>query len=90
MDDPLPALIKTIRKAHHMSQIQVAVCMAIAEDSYRHIESKRRRMPDVFHGMSDWIARFLKCVGATEEERKALVGLAARLAVEELSRALDE
>jgi hypothetical protein len=64
--------------------------MGLAQDTYRHIEKARRMMPDVFHGMADWISDFLRCVQATDTERTALVELAARLAVEELSRALDD
>ncbi len=38
MSDPLLALMKTIREAHNRSQLDVAMCIGIAEDTYRHIE----------------------------------------------------
>ena len=89
MDDPLPALMKTIREAHHMSQLQVAVCMGIAEDTYRHIEKGRRPLPDIRHGeFTRWMASFLDCVNATDEERAHVSELVSRVIVEELSRLL--
>jgi transcriptional regulator with XRE-family HTH domain len=89
MGDPLPALIKTIRKAHSMSQLQVAECMGIAEDTYRHIEKGRRPLPDIRQGeFARWMRSFLDCVGATDEERAHLLELAARVILQDLSRLL--
>lgn len=91
MDDPLLALMKTIRESHRMSQIQVAACMSIAEDTYRHIEKGRRPLPDIRTGeFARWMASFLDCVSATDEERTHLSELASRVILEELSRLLKK
>jgi transcriptional regulator with XRE-family HTH domain len=91
MDDPLLALMKTIREAHGMSQLQVAVGMHIAEDTYRHIEKGRRPLPDIRQGeFARWMASFLDSVEATDEERAHLSELASRVILEELSRLLKK
>jgi DNA-binding XRE family transcriptional regulator len=89
MGDPLPALMKTLREAHGMSQLDVAMCMGIAEDTYRHIEKGRRPLPDIRQGeFARWMAAFLDCVRATDEERKHVTELTSRMILEELSRLL--
>jgi transcriptional regulator with XRE-family HTH domain len=81
--------MKTIREAHGMSQIQVAVCMGIAEDTYRHIEKGRRPLPDIRQGeFARWMGSFLNCVLATDDERKHVTELTSRMILEELSRLL--
>jgi DNA-binding XRE family transcriptional regulator len=89
MDDPILELMKTIREDHERTQIQIAACMDIAEDTYRHIEKGRRPLPDIRRGFSRWIREFLECAGATPEERVRMRELAARLFVEELSHIMD-
>jgi DNA-binding XRE family transcriptional regulator len=90
MDDPILALMKRIRESHHMSQVQLAACMGIAEDTYRHVEKGRRPLPGIRHGFGRWIRSFLDCVRATEDEQTDLKELAWRLFVEEWSHDLDE
>jgi transcriptional regulator with XRE-family HTH domain len=91
MGDPLLALIKTIREAHGMSQLQVAAAMGIAEDTYRHIEKGRRPLPDIRQGeFARWMRAFLDAVGASDEERAHLAELAARVVLEEMSHILDK
>jgi DNA-binding XRE family transcriptional regulator len=91
MDDPLLALMKAIREAHGMSQVQVALGMGIAEDTYRHIEKGRRPLPDIRQGeFARWMASFLDCVRATDEEWAHLSELASRVILEELSRLLKK
>lgn len=91
MDDPLPALMKTIREAHGMPQLHVAMGMGIAEDTYRHIEKGRRPLPDIRQGeFARWMRLFLDTVGATDEERAHLSELAARVVLEELSHLLKK
>jgi transcriptional regulator with XRE-family HTH domain len=90
MSDPLLALMKAIREAHGMSQLQVAMAMGIAEDTYRHIEKGRRPLPDIRQGeFTRWMRMFLDAVRATDEERAHLTELAARVVLEEVSRILD-
>jgi transcriptional regulator with XRE-family HTH domain len=91
MDDPIPRLMKVIREAHGMSQVQVAIAMGIAEDTYRHIEKGRRPLPDIRQGeFTRWMRLFLDAVRATDEERTHLTELAARVVVEEVSHILDK
>jgi DNA-binding XRE family transcriptional regulator len=90
MRDPLLALMKTIREAHNRSQLDVAVCMGIAEDTYRHIEKGRRPLPHIQRGFGHWIRSFLICVGATPDEKARLKELAWRLFLEEWGRDLDD
>jgi transcriptional regulator with XRE-family HTH domain len=91
MGDPLLALMKRIREAHGMSQVQVAACMSIAEDTYRHIEKGRRLLPNIRQGaLGRWMRSFLNCVNATLDERRRLRELAARLILEELSYLLED
>jgi hypothetical protein len=89
MSDPLLTLIKSIREEHKRTQIQVAVCMHIAEDTYRHIEKGRRPLP-IRRGFGRWIRSFLNCVGATPDEQSRLKELAWRLFLEEWSHDLDD
>src|SRR5215468_4193447 len=90
MGDPLLALMKTIREAHGMSQVQVAIAMGIAEDTYRHIEKGRRPLPDIRQGeFTRWMRLFLDAVRVTDVERAHLTELAARVVLEEVSRILD-
>jgi transcriptional regulator with XRE-family HTH domain len=91
MDDPLPALLKAIRKTHRMSQVQVAVCMGIAEDTYRHIEKGRRPLPDMRQGdFTRWMQAFLDCVNATDTEREHVSELTSRMVLGELGRLLKK
>jgi transcriptional regulator with XRE-family HTH domain len=91
MDDPIPRLMKAIREAHGMSQVQVAIAMGIAEDTYRHIEKGRRPLPAIRQGeFTRWMRLFLDAVGATDEERTHLTELASRVVLEEVSHILDE
>jgi DNA-binding XRE family transcriptional regulator len=90
MSDPLLALMKAIRQAHRMSQVQVAACMSIAEDTYRHIEKGRRPLPRIQRGFGRWIRSFLTCVGATPDEESRLRELAWRLFLQEWSHDLDD
>ncbi len=81
--------MRTIREARGMSQLEVAVCMGIAEDTYRHIEKGRRPLPDIRQGeFARWMAAFLHCVRATDDEREHVSELASRMILEELSRLL--
>ena len=89
MDDPILALMQTIRREHGRTQIQIATCMAIDEDTYRHIEKGRRPLPDIRRGFSRWIRAFLDCAGATPNERVDMTELASRVFLEELSHILD-
>lgn len=90
MSDPLLALMKKLRRKYGRSQAQLAACMGIAEDTYRHIEKGRRPLPDIRHGFVDWIKTFLHCVGASKAEERELIELATRLTLEEFSHLLDE
>jgi DNA-binding XRE family transcriptional regulator len=89
MDDPILKLMKAIREAHKRTQIQIAACMSINEDTYRHMEKGTRPLPDIRRGFSHWIRRFLECADATPKERLRMKELASRLFVEELSHILD-
>jgi transcriptional regulator with XRE-family HTH domain len=90
MDDPLLKLMKSLRTSHQRTQIQIAACMHIAEDTYRHIEKGRRPLPGYRRGFGRWIRSFLDCVGATPEEERRLKELAWRTFLEEWSHDLDE
>ena len=89
MDDPILNLMKVIRKAHKRTQSQIAACMSINEDTYRHLEKGTRPLPDIRRGFSRWIRTFLDCADATPKERLHMRELASRLFVEELSHILD-
>jgi DNA-binding XRE family transcriptional regulator len=89
MDDPILKLMKAIREAHKRTQIQIAACMNINEDTYRHMEKGTRPLPDIRRGFSRWIREFLECADATPKERLHMKELASRLFVEELSHILD-
>jgi transcriptional regulator with XRE-family HTH domain len=91
MGDPLLALMKRIREAHGMSQVQVAACMGIAEDTYRHIEKGRRPLPTIRQGaLARWMRSFLDCVNATPNEQRRVKELTSRVILEELSYLLED
>jgi transcriptional regulator with XRE-family HTH domain len=91
MSDPLVALIKAIREAHGMTQLQVSMEMHIAEDTYRHIEKGRRPLPDFRNGaLKAWIRSFLDAVNATPKERQYTKEFVSRLIIYDVSHMFDD
>jgi transcriptional regulator with XRE-family HTH domain len=91
MSDPVLALMKAIREAHGMTQLQVAMEMGIAEGTYRHIEKGRRPLPDIRNGvLGKWMRSFLDAVNATADERQYMKEVVSRQILHELSDLLDD
>ncbi|HEY7020891.1 MAG TPA: helix-turn-helix transcriptional regulator [Ktedonobacterales bacterium] len=91
MGDSVLALMKAIREAHGMTQLQVAMEMGIAQDTYRHIEKGRRPLPDVRNGeLGKWMRSFLDAVDAAPDERQYMKEVVSRLVLHELSDLLDD
>lgn len=90
MNDPLIDLLKRVRKAHGMSQSYVELRMGLPHGTYRHIERGRRPLPDIRHGLVDWIRSFEIAVGATPEERKEILVELSRVILNELSGLLED
>jgi len=72
MRDPLVVQFKKIREAHKKTQSEIESCMKIPLDSYRHIERGRRPLPDFRTGLKQWVKDFVRCVEATDDERKQI------------------
>jgi transcriptional regulator with XRE-family HTH domain len=90
MSDPLVRLLKRVREAHKVSQAYVDECMDLPENTYRHIERGRRPLPDFRHDLADWVQRFENCVGASKEERRAILQELSRSIVEQFERLLRD
>jgi DNA-binding XRE family transcriptional regulator len=78
MRDPIIQLIREVRVAHEKSQQDIADCMGMAKDHYRHIEAGRRSLPDLQHGLTVWIRSFEDCAQATPEERRRIYAILTR------------
>jgi len=83
-------LLRRVREAHGLSQADVEVCMGLAPDTYRHIERGRRLLPDLWHGLVEWVRQFEACVGATTDERKAILEALSRAIIDRLAELLDD
>jgi transcriptional regulator with XRE-family HTH domain len=81
----LLTVLKTIRERHRKSQDVIAECMGISRDTYRHIEKRRRPLPDFRHGLIAWLRRFLKCADATEQEEREAISAASQEFVEQFA-----
>lgn len=73
MSEPLVRLLKRVRESHGVKLARLEECMHLPQGTYRHIERGRRRLPDFRQDLVPWIQSFENCVGATPEERKAIL-----------------
>lgn len=90
MLDPLVTLLKEIRQSHKVSQRSLEACMDLPEDTYRHIETGRRRLPDFRNNLVGWVQNFANCVHANADERRRILDLVSREVIEQFSRVLDD
>ena len=89
MLDPLVALLKEIRRSHKVSQRNLEACMELPEDTYRHIETGRRRLPDYRNNLVEWVQKFANCINANADERQRILDLMSTEVIEQFSRVLD-
>jgi transcriptional regulator with XRE-family HTH domain len=85
MRDPIIQVIREVREANHKSQQDIADCMGVAKDHFRHIEAGRRPLPDLQHGLTLWVRSFEECAQASAEERQRIYDILWRQVVEQFS-----
>ncbi len=90
MPDPLVDLLKSIRKAHGISQEAIEDCMELPDGTYRHFERGRRKLPDYRSGLTAWIKKFEDCVTASSKERRQILELLSHEIVDQFSDLLDD
>lgn len=73
MSDQLMRILKQVRKAHDVAQERVNDCMELPKNTYRLIETRHRRPPDLRQNLAEWVEKFEDCVGATPDERKRIL-----------------
>jgi hypothetical protein len=82
---PLVRLMRRIRQAHRKKQVDIDACMGLPFQTLKQIEGGRRELPGILGGgappLSDWIQKWLTCVGATEAERTEVENLLMRIVI---------
>jgi hypothetical protein len=82
--------LKAVRERHGVSIGDVERHMGLPRDTYRHIERRRRPLPDLDHGLVAWLRAFLRAVGATTGEEKEALRLASQALLQQFSHWLDD
>jgi hypothetical protein len=86
----LVEFMKALRERRGMSIGDVERCMKIPTDTYRHIERRRRPLPDFQHGLIEFVRGYLQCVDATPEEDEVALKLASDAFVLQFAEWLDD
>jgi hypothetical protein len=82
--------LKALRERHGMSIGDIERCLKLATDTYRHIERRRRPLPDFQHRLIPWLRTFLRCVGATRDEEQEVMEYASKALLEQFSEWMDD
>lgn len=90
MSDQLVRRLKLVRKSHGVSQAQLEECMHLPQGTYRHIERGRRPLPDFRQNLVPWVQSFENCVGASTEERKAILEDLSHIVLDQLGILLQD
>jgi transcriptional regulator with XRE-family HTH domain len=83
------AYLIQVRNAHGKKKSEVARCMGMTLNAYRHYETGKSHLPDFLHGRMAWVRKFLECVGATPDEIEHARGIAASQVLREFEDRLD-
>ena len=89
MSDPLVQLLKRIRRAHKKLSADRSVYGAPARylSAYR---ERKRLLPDIRQGLSDWILMFEQCAGASVEECEEILKEMSRSTLEQFEKSLKD